>query len=197
MLINHFMDYLKIKHIFRTSCILSVLFLTLKVSAIDTKRFDAPPVARDQYLTFSQPDKLRYSSLLAEIDRRKLLMPSDMKLATITVVVQADENASVSTKPDFPLIGGNEGNSTSTTVQKPLITSNLVNPNPVLPLSDPFGNINSSSINSTDELLQVFESSDFEFPRGRMQNIPFVPPYTISPDSMRITNRATYKRIQR
>ena len=197
MLINHFMDYLKTKHIFRASFILSVLFFTFKVSAIDTKRFDAPPIARDQYLAFSQPDKLRYSALPAEVDRRKLLMPSDMKLATITVVVQTDENASVSTKPDFPLIGGNEGNSSSKPVQKPLLTTNMVNPSPVLPLSDPFGSINSSSINSTDELLQVFESSDFESPRGRMQNIPFVPPYTISPDSMRITNRATYKRIQR
>ena len=101
MLINHFMDYLKTKHIFRASFTLSVLFFTFKVSAIDTKRFDAPPIARDQYLAFSQPDKLRYSALPAEVDRRKLLMPSDMKLATITVVVQTDENASVSTKPDF------------------------------------------------------------------------------------------------
>ena len=197
MLINHFMDYLKTKHIFRASFILSVLSLTFNVSAIDTKRFDAPPIPRDQYLTFSQPDKLRYSALPLDVDRRKLLMPGDMKLATVTVIVQTDENASVSMKPDFPLIGGNEGNSSTSPVQKPLLASNPVNPNPVLPLSDPFGSINSSSINSTDELLQVFESSDFESPRGRMQNIPFVPPYTISTDSMRITNRATYKRIQR
>ena len=191
------MDYLKIKHILRTSVLLSVLFLTFKVSAIDTKRFDAPPIPRDQYLTFSQPDKLRYSALPLEVDRRKLLMPSDMKLATVTVVVQTDENASVYAKPDFPLIGDAEGNSSSTPAPKSLLSSNFVDPNPVLPLSDPFGSINSSSINSTDELLQVFESSDFKSPRGRMQNIPFVPPYTISPDSMRITNRATYKRIQR
>lgn len=197
MLINHFMDYLKTKHIFRASFILSVLSLTFKVSAIDTKRFDAPPISRDQYLTFSQPDELRYSALPLEVDRRKLLMPSDMRLAAVTVIVQTDENASVSMKPDFPLIGGNDGNSSTAPVPKPLLASNLVNPNPVLPLSDPFGSINSSAINSTDELLQVFESSDFESPRGRMQNIPFVPPYTISTDSMRITNRATYKRIQR
>jgi len=57
--------------------------------------------------------------------------------------------------------------------------------------------MNTTSVNSTDELLQVFETPDFDTSRSRMQNIPFVPPYTVTPDSMRMANRATYRRIQR
>ena len=80
------MDNLNTKRFFRTSFILGVLFLTLKVSAIDTKRFDAPPLARPEYLTFSQPQELRYKSIAPSVDRRKLLLPSDMKIVTVTVV---------------------------------------------------------------------------------------------------------------
>mgnify|MGYP001159738707 FL=1 len=198
MLINHFMDNLNTKHFFRTSFILGVLFLTLKVSAIDTKRFDAPPLARPEYLTFSQPQELRYKSIAPSVDRRKLLLPSDMKIVTVTVVSSNDANSTANSQPDFPLIG-DEGNRSSSTqpAYRPLPDSSLANPNPVLPLSDPFGGMNTTSVNSTDELLQVFESPDFDTSRSRMQNIPFVPPYTVTPDSMRMTNRATYRRIQR
>jgi hypothetical protein len=191
------MDYSNIKTLLRTSITMSVLFFTLKVSAIDTKRFDAPPLARPQYLTFSQPQGLRYKSLEPRVDRRKLLMPSDMKLVSVTVVTQNDSNLSSESQPDFPLIGGADNNATATTPSFRPLAGPSYNSGPVLPLSDPFNGVDSSSVNSTDELLQVFESTDFDTPRTTFQNIPFVPPYTVTPDSMRMTNRATYQRIQR
>jgi len=198
MLINHFMNYLKTKHLLRTSFILGFLLFTFKVSAIDTKRFDAPPLARPEYLTFSQPQELRYKSIAPSTDRRKLLLQSDMKIVTVTVVSSNDANSSANSQPDFPLIGNEDNRSSSTQpAYRPLSASSLSNPNPVLPLSDPFGGMNTTSVNSTDELLQVFETPDFDTSRSRMQNIPFVPPYTVTPDSMRMTNRATYRRIQR
>ena len=198
MLINHFMNYLKTKHLLRTSFILGFLLFTFKVSAIDTKRFDAPPLARPEYLTFSQPQELRYKSIAPSADRRKLLLQSDMKIVTVTVVSSNDANSSANSQPDFPLIGNEDNRSSSTQpAYRPLSASSLSNSNPVLPLSDPFGGMNTTSVNSTDELLQVFETPDFDTSRSRMQNIPFVPPYTVTPDSMRMTNRATYRRIQR
>ena len=197
MLINHFMNNLKTKHLLRTSFILGFLLFTFKVSAIDTKRFDAPPLARPEYLTFSQPQELRYKSTAPSVDRRKLLLPSDMKIVTVTVVSSNDTNSSANSQPGFPLIGNEDNRSSSQPAYRPLSASPLSNPNPVLPLSDPFGGMNTSSVNSTDELLQVFETPDFDTSRSRMQNIPFVPPYAVTPDSMRMTNRATYRRIQR
>ncbi|MBT7651312.1 MAG: hypothetical protein HN553_10080 [Opitutae bacterium] len=173
------------------------LLFTFKVSAIDTKRFDAPPLARPEYLTFSQPQELRYKSTAPSVDRRKLLLPSDMKIVTVTVVSSNDTNSSANSQPGFPLIGNEDNRSSSQPAYRPLSASPLSNPNPVLPLSDPFGGMNTTSVNSTDELLQVFETPDFDTSRSRMQNIPFVPPYAVTPDSMRMTNRATYRRIQR
>ena len=197
MLINHFMNNLKTKHLLRTSFILGFLLFTFKVSAIDTKRFDAPPLARPEYLTFSQPQELHYKSTAPSVDRRKLLLPSDMKIVTVTVVSSNDTNSSANSQPGFPLIGNEDNRSSSQPAYRPLSASPLSNPNPVLPLSDPFGGMNTTSVNSTDELLQVFETPDFDTSRSRMQNIPFVPPYAVTPDSMRMTNRATYRRIQR
>ncbi|MDA8823937.1 hypothetical protein N9N41_05520 [Opitutales bacterium] len=191
------MNNLKTKHLLRTSFILGFLLFTFKVSAIDTKRFDAPPLARPEYLTFSQPQELRYKSTAPSVDRRKLLLPSDMKIVTVTVVSSNDTNSSANSQPGFPLIGNEDNRSSSQPAYRPLSASPLSNPNPVLPLSDPFGGMNTSSVNSTDELLQVFETPDFDTSRSRMQNIPFVPPYAVTPDSMRMTNRATYRRIQR
>jgi len=191
------MNNLKTKHSLRTSFILGFLLFTFKVSAIDTKRFDAPPLARPEYLTFSQPQELRYKSTAPSVDRRKLLLPSDMKIVTVTVVSSNDTNSSANSQPGFPLIGNEDNRSSSQPAYRPLSASPLSNPNPVLPLSDPFGGMNTTSVNSTDELLQVFETPDFDTSRSRMQNIPFVPPYAVTPDSMRMTNRATYRRIQR
>ena len=193
MLIINSMDYLKFKNFTRISIGLSILFFIFKASAIDTKRFDAPPLARPQYLTFTQPQDLRYKEVHPDVDRRKLLMPSDMKLVTVTVVT--DSNTTYQNQPEFPLIG--DDSNSSQNAFKPLANPVMPRSNPVLPLSDPFSGVDSSSVNSTDELLQVFESSSFNSPRQSMQNIPFVPPYTITPDSMRMTNRATYQRIQR
>jgi hypothetical protein len=191
------MDYSNIKYLLRTSITMSVLIFNFKAYAIDTKRFDAPPLARPQYLTFSQPQELRYKALEPRVDRRNLLMPSDMKLVSVTVVTQNDSNLTSQTQPDFPLIGGSDNNATASNPSFSPLVDPSYNSNPVLPLSDPFNGVDSSSVNSTDELLQVFESTDFDTPRSRFQNIPFVPPYTITPDSMRMTNRATYQRIQR
>ena len=62
---------------------------------------------------------------------------------------------------------------------------------------DPFEDINSLGIDSTDQLLEVFENSNLRAPRTGYQQIPFVPPYTVAPDNLRVTNRATYQRKQR
>jgi hypothetical protein len=66
-----------------------------------------------------------------------------------------------------------------------------------LPLSDPFQDLNSFGTDSTDELLQILESSDVGTSGSSLQVSPFVPPYTVAPDGLRIGSKATYRRIKR
>ena len=55
-----------------------------------------------------------------------------------------------------------------------------------LPLADPFSAANSDAINSTDELMKVFDRSKIDAGNARIA-IPFVPPYTVAPESMKIS----------
>ena len=123
--------------------------------------------------------------------------PTSQVAVTIT---EKESNSSVSTQAnDFPLINSEE--SSNDTPNRPAVElfENMpsVAPPVSLPLTDPFQEVGSMGIDSTDELLEVFETSTLTTPRTRMQAIPFVPPYTIAPDNMRVTNKATYQRRQR
>ena len=68
------MEQLNFNYFRRTLYTLSVLFFVFQASALDTKRFDAPPPARGQYLAFTKP-LLFGMELPRPVDRRKLIMP--------------------------------------------------------------------------------------------------------------------------
>ncbi|MDG1326491.1 MAG: hypothetical protein P8P49_12065 [Opitutales bacterium] len=192
------MEQLNFKHFRRTLHILSVLFFVFQVSALDTKRFDSPPPARGQYLAFSKPITLRYGTSQLPVDRRKLIM-TPISQITVTTVTRENNESENSIDSGFPLFPSPDKNSSSQIRPTAKLFQNLPNVAPpvALPLSDPFEEVNSIGINSTDELLQVFESSTFSSPRSSIQDIPFVPPYTVAPDNMRVSSGATYQRRQR
>jgi hypothetical protein len=52
-------------------------------------------------------------------------------------------------------------------------------------------------VDSTDELLQLLENPDVGVSGSSLRASPFVPPYTVAPDGLRISSRGTYKRIKR
>jgi hypothetical protein len=194
------MEHLHTKFLLRTSITLGVLFSFLQVSAIETKRFDAPPLERAKYMAFSKPISLRYGLSPLPVDRTKLIMPPTIEVVSTTVEV--DQNQTVTTEaPDFPLLSYDDNNVTTKVipVDQPSVMQVIpqIAPPDNLPLSDPFEDINSLGIDSTDQLLEVFENSNLRAPRTGFQQIPFVPPYTVAPDNLRVTNRATYQRRQR
>ena len=191
------MEKLNLKLLFRISALLSVLFLVSPIRAIETKRFDAPPLSRGEYLAFTKPINFRYGISPAKVDRTKLIMPPTIQV--VTTSVKTEDNSTASQSSDYPLLPFQDDNSSSSTTMPPANFTNIPNiaPPTGLPLTDPFEDLNSFGINSTDELLEVFESSSMRAPRSSMQNIPFVPPYTVAPDNMRVTNKATYQRRQR
>jgi hypothetical protein len=191
------MEKLNLNLLFRISSLMSILFLVSQARAIDTKRFDAPPLPRGEYLAFTKPINLRYGISPLKVDRTKLIMPPTIQIVTTTV--KTEDNSSISSTSDYPLLPFEDDNSSSSAPMPPVKFSNIPNiaPPARLPLTDPFEDLNSIGIDSTDELLEVFESSSMRAPRTSMQNIPFVPPYTVAPDNMRVTNKATYTRRQR
>jgi hypothetical protein len=191
------MELSNLKFTLRTSFLMSVLFCILQSSVILAKRFDAPQASRSQYLAFSQPPTLRYESSPLPVDRRKLILPPSAIVVTTTL--NQEVNATSSDGNDFPLIAFNDDNSSYQVKSKPMAPRNipLLAPPVSLPLTDPFEDVGALGIDSTDELLEVFESSSLNTPRSSMQNIPFVPPYTVAPDNLRVTTRSTYQRRQR
>jgi len=192
------MEHLNLKLLLRTLYVISVLFFAFQASAIDTKRFDSPPLARGEYLAFTKPITLSYGTTALPVDRRKLIMPPSVVVVT-TTVKEETKSASAPVQGDFPLLPYQDANSSSSPPPTAESYGNMpmVAPPASLPLSDPFQETNSFGVDSTDELLEVFESSTMSPPRSRMQGIPFVPPYTIAPDNMRVTSKATYQRRQR
>jgi transglutaminase/protease-like cytokinesis protein 3 len=77
--------------------------------------------------------------------------------------------------------------------------SNMSKSQSILPAADPFNESSSSgNLNSTDDLLDLFEqSTDNRGVRSEYNVIPFIPPFTSAPDNLRVESRATYKKVRK
>ena len=177
------------------------LFYSLQVYGLETKRFDAPPPERASYLSFAKPTALSFSISPLPVDRMKLVMPpKPIVIKPSPAKPNADANAT-SDSPETPLGRSYpDGNTTS----DPQVSSRIPSPffpqtapQDSLPLSDPFENINSFDVDSTDELLRILETSDGNSNGSSLMPTPFVPPFTVASDGMRVSSKATYRRVKR
>ena len=115
--------------------------------------------------------------------------------------IAADENQTA-TSP-LPAIPTQNDRNASTTpaLQTPQNNSSpflpQLAPPSSLPLSDPFQDLDAFGTDSTDELLRILENSDMGASGSPFQGSPFVPPYTVAPDGLRMSSKATYKRVRR
>ena len=175
------MDLTSTSSISKSRWLLSLLaFLTYSEShAFETKRFDAPPPKRPGYLSFATPPTLRFAPAPIVADRRDLLLPSVVTPSAEINLIETNATVEESEAPDL-------GNLEIPQVAPPM----------ELPLADPFSAANSDAINSTDELMKVFDRSKIDAGNARIA-IPFVPPYTVAPESMKISSRSTYRRVRR
>jgi hypothetical protein len=118
-------------------------------------------------------------------------------------IIEAESNQSA--EPSFPVVSYDEAETTETfdlnsdnPDSLPGINDN-VSIDEALPLADPFEEMSNTSVNSTDDLFDVFENATI--PSGSNRNaemiIPFIPPYSSMPDNLTITNQSTYRRVQR
>ena len=170
---------------------------------IETKRFDAKPKERLKYLNYMMPNELRFSTPAIEADRGNLLVIVSESTPVPPNIIEVESNQSA--EPSFPVVSYDDVETTETFDLNSDISNSLpdINDNvsidEALPLADPFEEMSNTSVNSTDDLFDVFENATI--PSGSNRNadmiIPFIPPYSSMPDNLTITNQSTYRRVQR
>jgi len=162
------------------------------VSGLELKKFDSPPREREKYLAFKPPVALRYAPVPLEPDRLNLIR---LDLSITQTSTPPNEDSNQTNEPDFPVVTY----STDKDILKNSMPSMLPQSPPPnsLPLADPFEGVSEMDVGSTDELLNVFDELRVDSRSVRMNNIPFIPPYTVAPDNLKVGSNATYRRVQR
>ena len=102
--------------------------------------------------------------------------------------------------PEFPLIsyGASDQNKSIEPTSYPSQIQSIpefAQTEEALPLADPFEEMDAENIVTTDELLDVIESSDsgssnFQF------GLPFIPPFSVTPDNLTISSESSYRRVR-
>ena len=176
-----------ILQLFRNPWVFAVFFLLPSQSwGLDLKKFDSPPPLRDRYLTYKSPPSLRFTPVPLAADRTQLISQ-----ATPTPKPSPKVEDNASSEPDFPIV---------TYSTEPQRKSPAFIPQPAsnsLPMADPFEGVSGSNVGSTDELLNVFEDLKVDSRTIRVNSIPFIPPYTVAPDNLKIGTKSTYRRVPR
>lgn len=165
-------------------------------SFIETKRFDAKPTPRAKYLVNTRPQTLMYADPVVIADRKALLSLNSLQPASQPVVEQ-----NTTKQPEIPLIA--YGQDEISIFDEPVAAPNNANPmdedSSVLPSPDPFNEDEaSSSINSTDDLLDLFEQTNRnQIIAPGYNSIPFIPPFTSAPDNLRVESSASYRKVRK
>ena len=174
-----------------TLVVSSFLYSSFESFGIDLKRFDAPEPQRVSYLSFKSPPRLRYTPLPSAVDRTKLIMLD----ITLQAGPSKQEDNSTESSPDFPIVEYSADNEASSVKIRPQIPQDA--PTSSLPLADPFEGVDETNVGTTDELLDVFDQMRIAPQSANLNQIPFIPPYTIAPDNMKIETKSSYRRVQR
>jgi hypothetical protein len=161
-------------------------FLSFQSWGLDLKKFDAPPPARERYLTCKAPPSLHFTPVPLAADRMQLI-----SVATPTSKPSPKVEDNASSEPDFPIV------TYSTEPHRNAPSFIPQSASSSLPMADPFEGVSGANVGSTDELLNVFEDLKVDSRTVRVNAIPFIPPYTVAPDNLKIGTKSTYRRVPR
>ena len=163
---------------------------------IVTKRFVAKPKERLKYLNYMMPKELRFSAPAIEADRGNLLVIVSEPTPVPSNIIETDSNQSA--EPSFPVVSYDDPETTEafdldSDIPDSIPDINNVSIDQALPLADPFEEMSNTSVNSTDDLLDVFENATIPSSSNRNADmiIPFIPPYSSMPDNLTITHQST------
>ena len=187
---------------FSTSLVFFLMFIMFGplslLGILDTKRFDAKPVERVKYLNYRNSGTLRFADPAPVADRGNLLTFTTLVTTEVTVP-SVDNNLTV--PPEFPIVsyGANDQNKSSEPIPYPSQIQSMPEfsqSEEALPLADPFEEMDAENIVTTDELLDVIESSDSGYSNFQF-GLPFIPPYSVTPDNLTISSESSYRRVER
>lgn len=175
--------------------LLFLLFIPIVCAGfIETKRFDAKPVPRSKYLRFVKPPVLQFSDPVVKADRRMLLSLS-IPSSNPNVSNFSPSNDSNST-PEIPVIAYED--------DQIMPGEDIISPTTIpqsesiLPSADPFDESASNpALDSTDDLLDIFEQDGPHDTRLHYNAIPFIPPFTSAPDNLKIESKASYRKVRK
>ena len=161
---------------------------------IETKRFDAKPVPRSKYLRFVKPPVLQFSDPVVKADRRILLSLS-IPSSNPNVSNFSPSNDSNST-PEIPVIAFE--NDQIMPGEDIISPTTIPQSESILPSADPFDESESNpALDSTDDLLDIFEQDGPHDTRLHYNAIPFIPPFTSAPDNLKIESKASYRKVRK
>jgi hypothetical protein len=147
----------------------------------------ADVVKKNCYLAFHAPPKMRFHEAPVTADRLNLhTLGQPVSRSSDIEVAESNATTEVS---EFPLTSyGNEDVDPAPTGR--------VDGETFIPPSDPFVEYDygSSSVDSTDELIQLFENLDKSNNPSSRVSVNFIPPYSTDSGNFKIDSRATYKR---
>ena len=144
-------------------------------------------VKKSCFLTFHAPPKLRFHEVPATADRSNLLRLGTPVSQTFEVT--KDEDNATSKVEEFPLTSYGEDADVSASGKD---SDGL----DFLPPADPFTdyNLGDSSVDSTDQLIQLFENLEKSGNPSSRVSVNFIPPYSTDSGNFKVQSRASYTR---
>ncbi len=147
----------------------------------------ANAVKKNCYLTFHAPPRLHFHEVPASADRTNLLTlgaPVSQSLEVLNA-----ENNATNDITEFPLTSYDDANSELEIEIEPAQTDSL-------PPSDPFVDYDAQTadLDSTDELLKLFENMEKSGRSASGVVVNFIPPYSSDGGNFKIESKSSYKR---
>jgi hypothetical protein len=169
---------------------LSFMAVFLTLPFIGCLSIQAKEVRKNCYLSFHAPPKLHFHETAPQADRFNLLTLGEPVSSNVSAL-DVEENAT-NLVNEFPLTSYDESN------VDPLVNKISGDEN-LLPPSDPFVDyeIGGSQVDSTDQLIQLFENMQKSGNPSSRVNVNFIPPYSTDSGNFRIESTASYKRRSR
>jgi len=142
---------------------------------------------RHTYLSFHSPPRLSFHEIPAVADRSNLLRLGSPVSSNVELEI-IEDNSSTELS-EFPLTSYDEGN-------EEIKVSNESGPNDLIPPSDPFVDfsLGSTGVDSTDQLIQIFENLERSGNTPQSTTVNFIPPYTTDSANFKIQSTSRYTR---
>lgn len=167
--------------------LLSVSGPVLGLFPSDPSNLLSAQVKKSCFLTFHPPPKLHFHEVPAKADRFSLLtLGNPVSQSVDVVIVEGNSTTEVS---EFPLTSYNDEETVPA-------SDETTDAQDFLPPADPFTDfeMDSAGVDSTDQLMQLFENLEKSGNPSSRVSVNFIPPFSTDSGNFKIESRASYTR---